>query len=539
MRCSPDLNLEQINDNQRNLSMNQKKTIPLEKKGAVKRFLNFTFSLIDSIENSNLPFYNFIFITLAYLMLRNVVENFSAASAISLSNHLHFTLFGLFTFLSIILIIRLFTGIDTVKTFKVFSTFLFFILIGPVFDVLTSFGRITGMAYISVQNIQEMISKFFLFSGRYTGPGITTGMKLHVAAILFSLFVYVYIKTGRNLLRSAAAVFSVYCAIYLIGVLPFIFEKLGFRYENMLFSIFYFIGSVVLFAALFYLSSREFFITVIKDTRPYRALHYISMFFLGIVAGLEKYSLVPQYFQGIAAIVIIAILSAGIFSIITNNFSDIETDSVSNPERPLFKKGFSVENYKILSFVCLFLAMAASALAGYTVFLLICVFIGLYYLYSMPPVRFKRVPVLSKSVVSLNSLVLAFAGYAVVAPDPTSLRTFPVLFIVFFLIPFTLAANFIDIKDYEGDGKAGIKTLPVILGLKWSKRLIGAFFFFAYLFAGAVFPRIAIFCITVGLVQFFLIKRANYSEHPVFILYLISVISFITMLYFGVVTIKP
>lgn len=518
--------------------MNDSRVKGAEKQGALKRFINYAACVIENVENSKLPFYHFIFIAFCVLMLRNVLENFTAASGITLTIHLHFTLFGIFTVLLLIFISRLFTGCDPVKAFKLFSTFLFLILVGLVVDVITALGGVRGIAYLHIQDVNELIRKFFMLTGQYTGKGVTHGMKLHVGTIIFFLLLYVYIKTGGRLLRGILAGLSVYTALYILAVTPFLFEMLGFKSTNELFILFYFIGSVVLMVVLFYLSNRKFFIAVLKDMRPYRTVHYISMFFLGIVvAATEDRVVYPDYFWGIVSVFIIAILAAGVFSIITNNFADRDTDSVSNPDRPLVKQNIPVEHYKTLSYASLPIALCGAAFAGYTPFLLFFVSMGLYYLYSMPPVRFKRVPVLSKAVISLNSLFLALAGYSLLLPDPTDLTGFPAPVIGFFLIPFTLAVNFIDIKDYEGDKQAGIMTLPVLLGLKWSKRVTGVFFFFAYMFAGLVFPKLWVYCLIAGAVQFVLINRKNYSEHPVFILYLLSMISFIIMLYFGVVAV--
>ena len=109
--------------------------------------------------------------------------------------------------------------------------------------------------------------------------------------------------------------------------------------------------------------------------------------------------------------------------------------------------------------------------------------------------------------------------------------TFPIAFVVVFtvrviiafpvvLVGITIVANFLDIGDYEGDKKAGIATVPVVLGLSRSKLIIGAVFplmyaalYFVLDYLDAPLYWIAVF-IFLGIVQFFFINRKDYKEYP-------------------------
>ena len=87
-----------------------------------------------------------------------------------------------------------------------------------------------------------------------------------------------------------------------------------------------------------------------------------------------------------------------------------------------------------------------------------------------------------------------------------------------------VACNFIDLKDRDVDATVGIKTLPVILGMKHSQRVIGTFFLLSYVLIGTIFNdmRVLFFSIAAGIIQFFLINRKKYKEWPVFLMYLLS-----------------
>jgi 4-hydroxybenzoate polyprenyltransferase len=220
---------------------------------------------------------------------------------------------------------------------------------------------------------------------------------------------------------------------------------------------------------------------------------------------------------------IFSIVMAWLFSVITNNIEDRNIDSVSNRERPSVTEKIPSEFYKTTGWIVLLLSVISAISANFSILFLIFLFMGNYFLYSMPPVRFKRVPFFSKIIPSINSFIILLTGYVFLCD---SLRFFPGEIIFFFLIFVTASMNFIDIKDYEGDKKGGIKTLPVLMGLEKSKILIGLFFLISYIAAYYLldFPPYGYLLIIPGLIQFFLINRKNYSEEPLFIVYFITLI---------------
>ena len=101
---------------------------------------------------------------------------------------------------------------------------------------------------------------------------------------------------------------------------------------------------------------------------------------------------------------------------------------------------------------------------------------------------------------------------------------FPPMVILWFLVFLTAAMNFIDLKDYKGDKRAGIQTLPVMWGLEKSQRVIGVFFLLAYLVAPLAVGEMILLipAIPAGAIQYWTITRKRYREQPVFSLYLTS-----------------
>src|SRR5207253_1989736 len=99
------------------------------------------------------------------------------------------------------------------------------------------------------------------------------------------------------------------------------------------------------------------------------------------------------------------------FSIVTNNIADQEIDRISNQARPLISGMISLHVYNCIGYASLFIALIYAAAAGASALFLISLMIVSYYIYSMPPIRFKRVLIISKLAISVNSLAMILLGY--------------------------------------------------------------------------------------------------------------------------------
>jgi len=288
--------------------------------------------------------------------------------------------------------------------------------------------------------------------------------------------------------------------------------------------------SLIVGLVLIYLANPTLFKKVMKDICPYRVAHYELMILLGIIIGLNTttFNLTHRnifYFLFLP----VAGFCAGMYSMIVNNLSDVEIDRISNSCRSLPSAQITLETYQKLQIPFFFLAIFLTTIINFKVLFLTILFMGNYYLYSMPPLRLKRITYLSKLTISLNSLIMVMAGYLLIV---SNLQSFPLVVILFFLLVFTAPANFIDIKDFEGDKKAGIKTLPVVLGLECSKKVIGVFFIFGYILAGILLRNIFLILplLLLGILQFYLVTQKDYKEERVFFTYLASLVGLILYL---------
>lgn len=276
-----------------------------------------------------------------------------------------------------------------------------------------------------------------------------------------------------------------------------------------------------------------YFKAIINDIRALRILHYMILTILGSVLFWKEQShlQVPLSVEIIFSHVLffLALTYAAIFAIVTNNIEDLETDKISNPNRPLIAMAISKTTYLRAGIICLVIALVSSLINGYKSLLgILCISLG-YFIYSCKPFRLKRFLFLAKFIIGINSWVAAVCGYLLMGGN---LENFPVSWSIFILFPLALAANFIDLKDTEGDRKMNVKTLPVVFGEQKAKYAIAIFTIAAYLMAGILLHQLWMYLLVVfacGVHIYFLLKTP-YNEKPVFLMYINSLVALIILL---------
>ena len=385
------------------------------------------------------------------------------------------------------------------------------------------------MTYLLPGVHDNLLPRFLTFFGSFdAGNGITPGIRLEVALVVIASGIYIKGSTG-SWGRTVLGALSVYAAIFWYLSVPFsirIFMN-WFDLSDVTANLattrlnFFLLVLFPLLLLTFHRIRPDYFRAVLRDIRFTRLIHYWLMFLLGIVATVKGFGILRvddalYYFF----FLLIAIALAWLFAVMTNNIADQDIDAVSNSDRPLIKKSIPLVDYKKIIWVVFILLLLYSSLAGFRFIFLILCFTGSYWLYSMPPFRLKRLPVFSKVFIGFNALLMMLLGFAF---SGGLVNELPKVLIFLLLIPFSLGANFIDLKDYEGDKKAGIKTLPVLLGMRRAQWLIGLMWLAGYS-ALPFFLQDVTFLLPVALicggVSFWALTRRDYQEKFVFYPYL-------------------
>jgi chlorophyll synthase len=260
--------------------------------------------------------------------------------------------------------------------------------------------------------------------------------------------------------------------------------------------------------------SRKHVLTALRNLRWERALHYVCLYFLGAwLSGPANCSLATLLVGALAVSLVWGV------AVVHNDLADLHIDRISNPHRPLVTGVWSDDQYARLG-----LAMAALTVVGawlvterFAFCLMGCLFIA--FVYSDPPLRLKRVPVISTALIGLASLLMALAGF--VSLGSADFSAFPTGVAVLLILAVTFGANLKDVKDYEGDRLNGVHTLVTLLGLRRGQKIVG------FLFAGAVLcsppllqkPGLwpaAFLCATLAV---FIARHRPFREKHLFLLY--------------------
>jgi len=262
---------------------------------------------------------------------------------------------------------------------------------------------------------------------------------------------------------------------------------------------------------------------ILNDLRFMRILHYVALALFGFALYFSRHD-VETYFSLqqnllVFPLFIVALVYAAVFAIITNNIADIETDKISNTERPLIKGTVKQTPYLLTGIFCLSYALILSLLVHRMMFYSILMISAGYFIYSCKPFRLKRIPFIAKLLIGFNSLVVAVCGFVLAGGR---LIDFPVIWAVFIVLPLSLAANFVDLKDTAGDSKTGIKTMPVIFGERRAIHLIAFFTICTYLMAAVITNLLWVYplCGIMAILHIALLYRKSYNEKPIFLIYI-------------------
>jgi len=383
----------------------------------------------------------------------------------------------------------------------------------PIVDEIISRGA--GLwSFYSFDGLAGLLERYVTFFGDKPDIGITYGVRFEVGIVILLIALYTWTKS-RSIIRTSIAGISLYTALFIIGVLPSIITilywgpSLGFLavgehdiarlmlspaplfvlnppdIESVLaikMSLMY--GSLITLVVglLAFRYFRDPFLAFINNVRFPQIIYHGGLFIIGggLAAVYSDHAFRLDIFH-IAAIFIllIAVCSAWLASVILNDLYDVAIDRMTNTHRPLVTGSIDPENYKTIGMILFGASIFLAAIVSTQAALLLALYQALAFLYSADPLRLKRYPVVATALAAMASLLVLFAGFIVFSADkniaalPTSISAL-LFFAYLAIIPIK------DFKDIPGDRADGILTLPVLLGEDRAKRLIGSFVFIVF-----------------------------------------------------------
>ncbi len=185
---------------------------------------------------------------------------------------------------------------------------------------------------------------------------------------------------------------------------------------------------------------------------------------LAIFAFLQYNSVVFEYSQKIVFIIIscISISAAGY---IINDYFDVKIDLINKPNDVIIGRHISRRQALFLHQILNIIGGVLGVLAGYKVLFINILAITLLWFYASV---FKKKPFIGNLIVAfLLALVLIEIAWVF---EPTNVKIWFYAFLVFSV---NLIREIVkDMEDKDGDAAHGANTLPIVLGLVYSKKVV-------------------------------------------------------------------
>lgn len=166
----------------------------------------------------------------------------------------------------------------------------------------------------------------------------------------------------------------------------------------------------------------------------------------------------------------LVLLNAGSNTI--NQVTDVETDRINKPYRPIPAGAVTAGEAETIGFILWFIGLTRAALTGFPFFIICCGIWLATYVYSKPP-EMKRRFILNNLTIAMSRGFLGpLAGWAVMG-DPFAP---PILAICTVFAVYTYGATvFKDLPDKEGDKQNDIRNFVTVMGERTAVTIAGCF----------------------------------------------------------------
>ncbi|HEC81767.1 MAG TPA: hypothetical protein ENI42_05020, partial [Thermoplasmatales archaeon] len=515
-----------------------------EEEGRIEGFLRWVENVISKVERER---FSVLTVFLWVLMLA-VIRMWTEAYLFSypyaeinygfIFNYVHIISFYFAVFLAGVLIVETFSRERITKVVNLSAWGFVIILLPPFLDKFI-FHTHSYRYIASIEQFIEGFTSFFLKLGNVGGYGLF----IELVTILVLSSVYVYVKT-RSTPRALLNFATLYVFVLLIGtpnINPLIaqWSKSGRLVQPILFLQFLTISILILFLIL-KVSRKGFVSKFIRTSRPLTTLHFVFMALIGVFVAGHLNLDVTNFLEpsqagniGMLGISLFLMVFLWQYAVMLNHVYDLEIDKISNRDRLLPSGLLTPKQAKQIATVYGIVALGLASMLNLQIFLLSVLAIILGFLYSAPPVRLRN-SLFGTTIIGVGSLIGFLIGYFTpsytmhgTVPPFEFVKTTPSLtpeaFGVGVLIAVVLSIGPLvtDLKDYEGDKKAGVKSIYTVYGKKKGVNIASALLFIAFLSPALLFHNMVLDFIVFtvfGLLAVLLFKKYS-VVYGVFLLY--------------------
>jgi 4-hydroxybenzoate polyprenyltransferase len=374
------------------------------------------------------------------------------------------------------------------------------LLCAPIIDLIASkgFGN-QKMAYL-LTDAQGLVTNFFTFFNTSTLPGVTTGIRVELLILFVLVFWYIYEST-RSVMRASLGSFVSYLLLFVIGSIPsfflifigtftpffnmtlsksvllqnFVHPNINFAsyeyaytiYFDGFMSILLYVLVILLLCVFCFLWDKKKAVALLLNIRFARLATFIVLACAGGMGAVWFYG-APVFIWIDYIMLLVAgltIACSWMFAAYINDLSDIKIDTISNTERPLITGTLSTVDIQSGTYISALLALSGAYLIGYQCFFFTTIFLLASYLYSCPPLRLKRFFICNTAIIGLGSALSFMIGFYALSGSAL-VSSIPASWVLLVFLVITLIGHTKDLKDFEGDAKDGVYTIPVVFGMK-------------------------------------------------------------------------
>ena len=222
----------------------------------------------------------------------------------------------------------------------------------------------------------------------------------------------------------------------------------------------------------------------IQITRPF--LKWLLPFFAVTSGAVASFGTIPfglALFKFGATLILFCFLIQGICIRVTNDIFDVDVDKLSPDDeyakfRPIAAGIITKSDGSLYAVMGYFLALLLSYSLGTVIFTITVLTLITQFLYSVPPVRFKRFfPINNITIGIFYCGAFFLAGWSLYQP----INSIAINAAILLTILGVVGSMTKDYSDVDGDGMKGIKTLPVIFGMEKSGKINTVLFITFYI----------------------------------------------------------
>jgi len=516
----------------------------------------FFLRITESLENAPLTLATFVASFFALIFTRLLVEN----SLGLFGNHTFFYFFFEFThtflfflcaFFLLVFLVRWAGNVNLAQASNVLLFGFLVILTPPIIDTLIFHG--SGFwSFYEFDGFLGLLKRFVTLFGDTPSIGITYGVRVEVVIVTIALGLYTFIKSQR-IKKALIVSFLAYAILFILGTFPswltlflLVFQKsflainqndvaalfltpenifarhlTDFRSVlNVKMSIVYGAFSILLAAALLRREYPQYFIALWKNARLPQVIYHGGLLFLGMTLALffTEAPLTFDFFHILSAVVLLcAVESAWLASVVVNDCYDTKIDRETNPSRPLVQNALPLELYKTFGALFFIASLILSGIVSFSALLLLLSYQALAWLYSAPPLRLKRFPLLATVFAAFAGLLVLITGFLAVSPE-NGLHALPLPILFFLFAAYALCLPIKDFKDVRGDKLDHVYTLPILLGTEKAKLLIGSLLLLLYVLSPLILSARSLFlpALFFGSLSFWSLQQGTDEERSFF-----------------------